>query len=372
MSARTRKAGGYLQRRALEAAVGAAAINARSDVVCGAPDCAYESPMCAYLLELVAWKYISPQMMQCIAMRTFMELEHAVVKCGVLSGDAKDVVENLNPKLAKFAKFGTDGSYSANTHRDLVSFLGAPKIPLTVVGIPMKLPGERLPKRVEQRILWPHNLMHSIYNMQSDAWRLRICPSSDRLEKFWGSMVNHPNMPVLEHALRRRPNFREDWRRWAIPIKLYGDGVPITGVGKSWSKSCNVYTCGSLVGVGKTHELLFMIWAIMTELIYKSSMCNLDSRRVFWKKLCWSLRGAWLGEFLPHDSDNNPYDAASVMGKLAGTLIAGGYFFVVWLLGSDLEWFYKDFATMYIQGMFRIAAGAYIDECIVVVCVPSM
>ena len=35
--------------------------------------------------------------------------------------------------------------------------------------------------------------------------------------------------------------YRKDWKRRAIPLVLHGDGVPLTGIGKSWSKLMDVF-----------------------------------------------------------------------------------------------------------------------------------
>jgi hypothetical protein len=64
-----------------------------------------------------------------------------------------------------------------------------------------------------------------------------------------------------------------DWESKAIPMKLYGDGTPIVGVGKSWSKSADSYTWSSQVGLGRSSQAVFLIWG-------------------------WSLSEGWCGTFL--------------------------------------------------------------------------
>ena len=60
-------------------------------------------------------------------------------------------------------------------------------------------------------------------NTFKDAFR-------DELEKFWNAMEDRMHLkdnPVL---------YRKDWKRHAMPVVLHDDGVPLTGIGKSFGK----------------------------------------------------------------------------------------------------------------------------------------
>lgn len=148
-------------------------------------------------------------------------------------------------------------------------------------------------------------------------------------------VVKHAHINSLMHD-------RPDWRRRAVPIKLYGDGVPVTGVGKSWSKTMATYTFSSLVATGKTHEIVFLVWACMTLLANDSVTPAFDTKSRFWKKIIWSLRACYNGCFPHSDSDGRVYDPTSPAGRRAGDPLCGGFFFIVFALTGDLEWFYKD------------------------------
>ena len=54
---------------------------------------------------------------------------------------------------------------------------------------------------------------------------------------------------------------RRDWKRLAKPLVLHGDGVPLTGLGKSWSKVMDVFSISSLLGRGSTRLNVFLIVA---------------------------------------------------------------------------------------------------------------
>ena len=153
--------------------------------------------LCAYLLEMVAWKYISPQEMQKLAMHATTDIISTVKACIPNDSDAAGVARQMNPTLFKLASFGTSGAHSSNVHRELMSFMGAPTAPLSPMVIPMKLPGKSLPVLVEQKVIWPHRLLNTIFNSSGNAWQLRVCPGPDRLEEFWNNVAAHPNY-VLE------------------------------------------------------------------------------------------------------------------------------------------------------------------------------
>ena len=86
-----------------------------------------------------------------------------------------------------------------------------------------------------------------------------ICPGRDRLRRFWGAvsedplLVNHPMKSV------------DDWESRAIPLSFHGDGVPVTGVAKSWGRSMIMYSVSSMVGRGTTLETMLLIWAVFAD-----------------------------------------------------------------------------------------------------------
>lgn len=80
-----------------------------------------------------------------------------------------------------------------------------------------------------------------------------------------------------------------------MPISLHGDGVPVTGVGRSWSKSYDVLTWTSWVASGDTVSIFNFIVGL-----FKDAACVIDDRETWdeiLKQLVWSfralLRGGW-------------------------------------------------------------------------------
>ena len=78
--------------------------------------------------------------------------------------------------------------------------------------------------------------------------------------------------------------------RRAIPIFFHGDGVPTTGVGKSWGKTLNVFDWGSLLARGATQQIVFWIWSVFAQVASPRAM------RLFWKIMKWSFNALFSGK----------------------------------------------------------------------------
>ena len=62
------------------------------------------------------------------------------------------------------------------------------------------------------------------------------------------------------------------WMDRCIPLALHGDGVPIVGVGKSWGKSMNLHSIKSMVGIGTTVQIMYVLFAMFKDAISKGYM----------------------------------------------------------------------------------------------------
>ena len=132
-----------------------------------------------------------------------------------------------------------------------------------------------------------------------------------------------------------------NWRRRAIPIFFHGDGVPVTGVGKSWGKSVDSYNWGSLLAQGSTADLVFLIWAIFQELQLRAR-----TKKLFWKIMTWSFTALFDGKWPTRDHNNVLFPAGSVDGLRGGSPLVGTDqrnfpFCVIWQLKGDLDFDHK-------------------------------
>ena len=305
-----------------------------------------------YLLEKVGWKEISAYQGQQIAALAMNAIVHALNAAGttqdfqakIKQGGAEDLASAFCPDLSKLSKLGSKGAHPNNCHRDLMQALGEPTVPYSRVYIPLRLPDSPKVKNVEQHIIWPHLLLEKLGSLGGDVWERRVAGKPGRLFSFWRNMRGHPNYSLV------RRHFLElgidHWEHCCVPLKLYGDGCPVTGVGKSWSKSMNNYIFSSMVSEGSSAETLFIIWSVMTALMEHNTDAAKDSYKVFWNKLKWSLEICCEGAYPKTDDKGKPYSRTSVLGKLAGKPLVEvdgrRMYFVPWLLTGDLEYMYKD------------------------------
>ena len=300
-----------------------------------------ESPLGTYLVEQVAWRYLSAATMAKICSVALDEVVRVVRVLAKDEPNPDDLARKLSPALCTLSKLGQGGQRANNAARSLEAHLDVPTLPLSSFSLPVIYPGKTTFQMEPQKAIWPHRMVHKLWDgADTNGFKTRICSGPERLQQFWAAQKDHPNLPLMRHYCKDIP----DWESKAIPIKLYGDGTPITGVGKSWAKSADSYTWSSQVGLGRSSQAVFLIWGIVTKLVHKSRIGKHDTKKCFWKKLSHALKTMWFGEFLDHDENGKKYDPESFLGKLAGTKLCGdsGFFFVIWLLAGDLEWFYKD------------------------------
>ena len=104
--------------------------------------------------------------------------------------------------------------------------------------------------------LWPHELFSIIYHGYPQVWIARACPSVDTIREFWDAMVGNPQMDNAD--ITAKPNLRSK----CIPITIHGDGVPVSGLGKSWSKLIDVWHWTSLLGSGGTMDMCMYIFSV--------------------------------------------------------------------------------------------------------------
>lgn len=242
-----------------------------------------ESVLAKFLLELFAWGEMSPQLLQRICSLACEDFERA----------------NKNPQvladLSMLARIGSNGTHKNKRHADLMAKVEPvshiPK-PFKVI-IPFKDPLGNSP----QGILLPHEMFSALYHNYPETWRRSLVPNERALPKFWNNVAGHPLM--RGHPIKEDANFAS----CTVPIAIHGDGVPITGIGKGWSRIMTLFRWYSLVGQGSTRELLFWIWGMYDRLIL--GCVNEGTRAKFFQVLCWSLKALMAGEWPHRDHDGN-------------------------------------------------------------------
>ena len=203
------------------------------------------SALCLLLLNLFAWGYFRPQRVQQIAEMAVKDIEK--------SKEDPRILEDLYT----LAKLGTKGKHANNIHAELMSRVEhVPKIPRPFkAAVPLKGFLNSV-----QSMLLPHEMFSCVYTHYRQVWNTAILPSIDRMQRFWRAMRLHPQFQ--EHPLKSKPN----WDRTTIPIAMHGDGVPVTGIGKIWSRVMTNYSWYSLLGQGTTPSMLIWVWGFFDKL----------------------------------------------------------------------------------------------------------
>ena len=188
-----------------------------------------------------------------------------------------------------------------------------------------------------QSILLPHMLFSSLYHNHLDKFIKYLCGGDlDNIKAFWAAMGSHPayneNHPVKRAGLQEV----------AIPLSLHGDGVPVAGVQRSWSKSVDVYSWCSLLSKSATLESNFLIFMLYWKLLADNTVWEAVARKIHWS-FYWLAVGKWpvRDEYGNKYTDLNP---SSEDAQRAGQPLAGGYCGVLWIMRCDLEHAHKAYA----------------------------
>ena len=275
-----------------------------------APGVAKPSSLAVFLVKQWAWGHLSSPMLQKIAFHALQD--------GAAHAD-----------LQKLARLGTSGMHQQNIHTELVRCLHEQSTTRSLSTMQVYVKQMHTHVRCEQHVLLPHELFAALYHNHRDAFTKRMLGGDPaNIAKWWTAMHNHPG--YVAHPLKDRANHMQK----CVPLALHGDGVPVTGVGKAWGKSAEGYGWSSMIGVGTTVDVYFLIWIMYTKLIVRSP--GLDSSKTFFRKLRWSLYWLFLGLWPARDE----HETAIVGGK-AGEPLAGGYYAALFCLKGDLDHMFK-------------------------------
>lgn len=236
------------------------------------------SALCMLLLNLFAWGFFSPQRVQQIADLAVKDIERCQDDPRILAD------------LRTLANLGTKGKWSNNMHPELMRRVE--HVPQTPQPYQANIPLKGFPNSV-QYLLLPHEMFASIWAHYQHVWTTCVAPSVDTVQKFWRSMRLHPQLH--QHPMCSTPG----WDQTTIPLAVHGDGVPITGIGKVWSKVMTNYSWYSLVGHGHTSSMLMWIWGFFDAL--KLGDQTAGTLFEFYSILKWSFAALALGQWPTSD-----------------------------------------------------------------------
>ena len=240
-------------------------------------------------------------------------------------------------EVTLLAGLGSNGRYPNHMHTELLKHLQPTKVSgaLTEVDIAMKRPPHAI-VRMKHPMLLPHELFATIYTHHRDRFFEVLCGGSEaNIEQFWAEVEGTQKYASL--PARLVPTHKKR----CIPIAIHGDGVPISGIGKSWSKSAQVFSWCSLLARGSTINTCFLIYLFFWQLIVSSG--GMDQYQKFTKMLCWSLTALSSGKWPRADAEGRAWEKGSPQEARAGKPLADGFFCCVYLIKGDLEFMAKAF-----------------------------
>jgi len=327
--ARSRGKGGWRQRvqqlEAEEAQQGRGPPTGRSELV-------------RQLLDKWAWGELTTPVVQQIAAAAFKDLQ-----------DGRCENQQALAEVRRLATLGAAGRSPQHVHEQLVRSLG--EVPMTATTmLPLPVAANNPAGYVvrDVGVLMPHEHFACLYANYSRAWHEVFCPGgSTGLRSFWAAQAANPQ--YRDHPLRTRPDFQS----MAVPLVLYGDGIPTTGVGKSWAKSLDCWYWGSCLSRGDSRAVCHLITVFFSKFYSKAPLRRtLDA---LYRVMAWSFEAIAAGKHPTLDWDGNPWGAGTRQAKVAGRPLAGGYYGVLYSLRGDLEFF---------RGHFGFPAANAMRPCI--------
>lgn len=282
-----------------------------------------ESALAQWLLMMFAWGHFSVQRCQKIGELVMQDMEK--FKAGQ-TGVWDD--------LEVISKLGAGGLYPNKMHADLMRKCKG----ITHIAEPYEAQIDYLPPLGVQKqdILLPHEMFSSIYHDYPDTWRRTMVPDESKVAEFWEAVKNHPTM--VDSPL---PVDQPNYQRRCVPILMHGDGVPIVGIGKGWSKNATVFSWASMLVHSATKEGMRFIWGAFDKL------CKPDDAETgaigtffqFFRILTWSLRCLYEGKFPQRDHLGRRFPAGSWRAKVAGKDLADGWSAHLFSVIGDLDYF---------------------------------
>ena len=266
-----------------------------------------------YLVESWTLGSMSPQQVQRIAHLAIQDYKNA----------AGSSTTNL-PDLEKLASLGDFGARANNVHRDLMAFVGG----MTFVSATKAFTFPFKETESLQHILLPHEVFASLHRHYEKAWlKTMVGYEVSNLPAFWLGAQNHPCFEASPLHLEE-----SGWQKWCIPCTLHGDGVPVSGIGKVWSRLMTSFSWSSMFSCGSTSESQHYIWSVTDSLASQSTM------KEFFQILRWSFDAMFTGKWPQTDYQGKLYPKGSEEAKKAGSWLAAGFRGVLFNVTGDLDY----------------------------------
>jgi len=230
--------------------------------------------------------------------------------------------------VEKLASIGSRGQHPNTCWRDLKQILSEPKLPKV---FRLKLPLVRTSMGRffhDVPLMLPHMLFGALWRHYPEMFDEIVLGSRGHCKKFWAAVKDSPQL--LAHKVGKVPGFKEN----CIPLKIHGDGAPVTGLGAGWGKLVDIFSVSSMLVTGPSLLRNILLLMMFQHLICRSEDHN--AMDIVSTMFIWSFKACWEGRYPVEDWNGEKMDYEG-----AGEYLCGGYFFCVWSLICDLEHAHK-------------------------------
>ena len=261
------------------------------------------SKLVRYILKKFAWGEYSAQEAQATAQASFKDVRAIQEACmaappttaGASASSSSWLLtphaHRIEQDLESVATIGVSGQYSNKCYSDLMKKV-EPNISLPQphqVQLRFANPlGERI-----QEILLPHEMLAAIYEHKA-TWDKVILPDEGLPLKFWRAQKNGKHPQWSGHPLE---HFADRELGKVIPLSLHGDEVPVTGIGKHWSRKMVNFSWHSLLSTtASVRDSQFFIWALFDKAgITEEGDTGYRTLDKFFDLLAWSFEFMFKG-----------------------------------------------------------------------------
>ena len=246
------------------------------------------SQLAFFLVSQTMWGAMSTKLCKTIAEHARRDIEYA----------------NLQHNGFIFKDLNALAYVSSNhSYEHLRQKISPPRMHVDNISLPLKVAGRKF--WGDQSVVWPHQCIHDLYHNYPNEFTKRVLPDFSAIKKFWESMDGSPflhNHPMVA---------RRGWEDTVVPLSIHGDGVTVTGVGRSWNKSVDVLSWASLLASGATLSIFHLIF-----IIFDTLYCEIDGEHsfiVFYVNLNGASKLAWRANFhlLTKTGSHTPAGAAA-------------------------------------------------------------
>jgi hypothetical protein len=172
-----------------------------------------------------------------------------------------------------------------------------------------------------------------MFDQRKEIFDIRVTGPDGGIKDFWTEVnTTDPKWLAWSSLLNLRPMFQS----YCIPYALHGDAVPVFK-GKSLYvlSACFVLGSGSSIDV---KMLMTCYWSHMKKT--KALMTWTATQKIRCGRYAqWDMETLLSGTHPVLDATGQPWPVGSVESKAQGKPLAGGFFFVPWIIKGDLEYY---------------------------------